>query len=357
MKNRMKRRSHLAITAAATVLLLGLAGCTSGQEAPSNEGGASENGSDDAPAETKDGPLRIALLQKQGDQQYFVDEADGAKEAGNELGDVEVRVVDLGTDSNKAISEVDSAIAQGVDGIIIVAPDQQIGPQVIAAANEAGIPIMAADDVLEDADGNEIPFAGFDGTSMGNSVGEKAAELFLDSGWDPADVRVLSALKEDLSVCRQRVDGAAETFEAALKDAGTDLPETITIGTDNSATDAQDKAGAVITGNPDVKHWVVWGCNDENVTGVVTALQNSNVSPDDINGVGLGAYLTCKDWAAGQETGNKAALFISGFEVGRAAVNSMVDLLRNGTPLPPESIADTAIVDASNWEEAGVVCT
>ena len=76
-----------------------------------------------------------------------------------------------------------------------------------------------------------------------------------------------------------------------------------------------------------------------------------------IIGVGLGAYLTCKDWKAGQETGNKAALFISGVEVGKAAATSMIDLLRNGTALPPQSIANTEIVDASNWEAEGVVCT
>ena len=48
------------------------------------------------------------------------------------------------------------------------------------------------------------------------------------------------------------------------------------------------------------------------------------------------------------QTGNKAALFISGVEVGKAAANSMIDLLRNGTALPPQSIANTEIVDASN---------
>ena len=156
-------------------------------------------------------------------------------------------------------------------------------------------------------------------------------------------------------MCTQRVEGAAAAFAKGIGDAA--APKIINIGTDNSATDAQNKAGAVITGNPGVKNWVVWGCNDESETGVVTALQNSGVSPGNIAGVGLGAYLTCKDWAAGQDTGNKAALFISGVEVGKAAVTSMVDLLRNGTALPAKSIADTAIVDAENWKAAGVVCT
>lgn len=337
-----------AATAAgiAAVALVALSACTSGME-------SSGSGSTPAAGGTNDGPLTIALLQKQGDQQYFIDEANGAKEAAEAAGDVTVNVVDLGTDSNKAISEVEAAIAQQVDGIIIVVPDQQIGPQVIQLANDAGIPIMAADDTIEDGAGNAAPFAGFDGTSMGEQVGAEAASLYQKAGWTAADTRILSAYKEDLSVCQQRVDGAASAFSKAVADG----PEVIKVGTDNSATDAQDKAGAVITANSGVKHWIVWGCNDENETGVVTALQNSGVAPANIIGVGLGAYLTCKDWKAGQDTGNKAALFISGVEVGKSAVDSMVALLRDGTALPPQSIANTEIVDASNWESKGVVCT
>lgn len=331
--------------AIAVLALAAVTACSSGMETASPDSGAA--------AGPKDGPLTIAFLQKQGDQQYFIDEANGAKEAAQAAGDVTINAVDLGTDSNKAISEVEAAIAQQVDGIIIVVPDQQIGPQVIQLAKDAGIPIMAADDTIEDAAGNAAPFSGFDGTSMGEKVGAEAARLYEAAGWTAANTRILSAYKQDLTVCQQRVDGAKSAFTGAVADG----PEVIDVGTDNSATDAQDKAGAVITANAGVTNWVVWGCNDESETGVVTALQNSGVAADNIIGVGLGAYLTCKDWKAGQQTGNKAALFISGVEVGKAAANSMIDLLRNGTALPPQSIANTEIVDASNWEAKGVVCT
>lgn len=346
MNNRNSRPSLRRTAAAglATLAIAIVAGCSSGQE--STNSSTSPGGSDD-------GSLTIALLQKQGDQQYFIDEANGAKAAAEAGGDVTVNVVDLGTDANKAISDVEAAIAQGVDGIIIVVPDTQIGPQVIQLARDAGIPIMAADDPISDSAGEAAPFTGFDGTSMGEKVGAEAARLFQEAGWSADDTRILSAFRQDQPNCVERVDGAAKAFTDVIADA----PAVIDIGTDNSATDAQDKAGAVITANAGVKHWVVWGCNDENATGVVTALQNSGVAAADIAGVGLGAYLTCKDWKAGQETGNKSALFISGVEVGKAAVNSMIALLRDGVELPPKTVANTEIVDPSNWESKGVVCT
>ena len=337
--------------AVACLLALGLAACNTGQTEPAPDDSAAETtggGGGDGEA------LSIAYLQKQGDQQYFVDQARGAQDAAAELGDVEVNVVNLGTDANKAISEVEAAIARGVDGIVIVVPDQAIGPQVIDRATEAGIPIMASDDVIEDADGAAAPFAGFNGTAMGNAVGEEAARLYQEAGWTPENTRILSAYKQDLSVCVQRVEGALESFTEAV---GGENPEVIEVGTDNSVTDALNKTGAVHTANAGVENWIVWGCNDENETGAVTGLQNAGVAPDNIIGVGLGAYLTCKDWAAGEESGNKAALFIDGAEVGKAAVNAMVEHLRSGDPLPPETIADTAMVNAENYEEAGVVCT
>jgi L-arabinose transport system substrate-binding protein len=340
----------VAVVGASAVLAAStLAACTSGQE--TTEGTAASGGGTTAPAAT-DGTLSLVYLQKQGDQQYFVDQADGAKAQAKEMGDVDLSVLNLGTDSNKAISEVEAAIARGVNGIIIVAPDQAIGPQVLAEAAEAGIPVLASDDPLEDGQGTPAPFVGFDGTSMGNSVGEEAAKLYQEAGWEASNTAIVSAYKQDLSVCTQRVEGASDAFGQAVSD----LPQIIDIGTDNSSTNAMDKTGAVITANPDVENWVVWGCNDQNVTGVVTGLQNAGISPDHIIGVGLGADLVCKDWTAGQITGNKAALFISGAEVGKSAVKVMVNSLRNGEALPANTIANTTIVDADNFVDAGVVC-
>ncbi|WP_372593505.1 substrate-binding domain-containing protein [Actinotalea sp.] len=331
---------------AATALMLALSACSSGMEEEAAPSAA-------ASGAAATGPIEIVYMQKQGDQQYFVDEADGAKAAAEELGDVTVTVVNLGTDANKAISELDAAIARKVGGIIMVAPDQAIGPQVMSAAAAAGIPLLASDDGLTSADGTAAPFVGFNGTAMGNAIGDKAAELYTQAGWTADNTKIIAVGKEDLSVCVQRLDGAADSFSKGASDA----PEVIKLGTDNSVTDALNKAGAVLTAHQTVTNWVVWGCNDESETGVVTALQNQGIAPANIIGVGLGAYLTCKDWAAGQDTGNKAALFISGFDVGSAALKAMVAQVRDGVALPAETIADTHMVDSTNWESEGVVCT
>ncbi len=305
-------------------------------------------------AHAADKHITLAYIQKQGDQQYFVDEAQGAKDEGKKLGDVSVNVVNVSMDANAAISAMNVMIGQKVDGIIIVVPDQKIGPQVIEMARQAGIPIVASDDTLKDGKGNAIPFVGFDGYDMGHKVGMAAGELFKKAGWKADATLVAAAFQQQLSVCQDRERGQEDGFKEAT---GGILPQVVQIGTDNSVVDAQNRTGAVVTAHPAVSQWVVWGCNDESETGAVTALSNAGISANDIIGVGLGAYLTCKDWQANQTTGNKAALFISGRDVGSAAVDVLVDKIRNGKDLPAKTIANTTIVGPENWKSVMGSCS
>jgi L-arabinose transport system substrate-binding protein len=151
-------------------------------------------------------------------------------------------------------------------------------------------------------------------------------------------------------VCTDRVTAAKAAFAAG----GGSGVQNIDVGTDNTPTGAQDKVAATVTANPSVKHWVIWGCNDENVQGGVTALQNAGISPDNVIGVGLGAYLACKDWGSSQPTGMKAALYISGKDIGSLAVQTMYDKLKN---FPQEADAPTTMVDPTNWQASGLKCS
>ncbi|MFB0631487.1 substrate-binding domain-containing protein [Streptomyces sp. AB3(2024)] len=336
--------------AAGLLLTLGLTttACSTGQESAS--GAASV-----APAS---GKISITYLQKQGDQEYFIGEAAGAKAKAAELG-IDLKVVNLGNDANKTVGEVQSAIAQKTNGVIIVVPDPAVGPQVVQTAKDAKIALLTSDDQVcatgpdpaKCAKSDLVPRIGFSGAQMGGEVGKRAAEEFKKAGWNPADTRIISAWKQDVTVCGDRVKAAKDAFNTAVTGV-----QNIDVATDNTPTGAQDKVAATVTANAGVKHWVVWGCNDENVQGGVTALQNAGVSPADIDGVGLGAYLACKDWSGGKPSGMKAALFINGKDVGALAVQTMYDRLKNGKDMPAEAFAPTTMVDASTWKSAGVSC-
>ncbi|MDH2393294.1 substrate-binding domain-containing protein [Streptomyces sp. HNM0663] len=339
-----------AVTSIGLLLALGTTtACSSGQESAKGA---------DAPPATVSGKISMTYLQKQGDQEYFVGEAAGAKAKAEELG-VELKVVNLGNDANKTISEVQSAIAQKTNGVIVVVPDPAVGPQVVQAAKDAGVALLTSDDQIctsgpdpsACAKDDLVPRIGFSGEQMGGEVGKRAAEEFLKAGWAPAETRTISAWKQDVTVCSDRVNAAKEAFTAVASKV-----RNIDVATDNTPTGAQDKIAATITANPTVKNWVIWGCNDENVQGGVTAMENAGIGSDRVIGIGLGAYLACKNWDGGKPSGMKAALFINGKDVGALAVQTMYDKLKNGKDFPQEAFAPTTMVDPASWKSAGVTC-
>jgi L-arabinose transport system substrate-binding protein len=346
----MARTRILGGASIAIAVALGLTACSSGKESTSTN--ASKKVS---------GKISIAYLQKQGDQQYFIDEAQGAKAKAAQLGNVDVKVVNLGNDTNKAVSETQAAIAQKVNGVIIVPPDPAVGPQIVQTAAAAKVALLSSDDQIckNGTDPSKCPKdqlaprVGFSGTQMGTQVGQRAGEEFKKAGWKAADTAIIAAWKQDVTVCTDRVVAAQSAFEQA---AGTKV-RVIKVGTDNTPPDAQSKTAAAVSGNRSVKHWVVWGCNDENVSGAVNAIQNAGYKAADIDGVGLGAYLACKDWGSGKQTGMRAALFINGYDVGGLAVQTMIDYLRQGKAMPQEAFAPTKMVDPTNWQQSGVKCT
>ncbi|MDH6121537.1 substrate-binding domain-containing protein [Kitasatospora sp. GAS204B] len=347
----VRHRRRAAAATVGLIVTLGLTACSTGQSSSSSAGGNA------APVS---GQISITYLQKQGDQQYFIGEAAGAKAKAAQLG-VKLNVVNLGNDANQTVSDVQSAIAQKSNGIIIVPPDPAVGPQVVQTAKDAKVALLTSDDQVcatgpAPANCNPkdlLPRIGFSGQQMGQQVGQRAAEEFKKTGWAPADTRIISAWQQDVTVCGDRVKAAKAAFDTG---AGASIQD-IEVSTDNTPTGAQDKVAATLTANPGVKHWIIWGCNDENVQGGITAMQNANITPDNVIGVGLGAYLACKDWGSGKPSGMKAALFINGSDVGALAVQTMYDKLKNGKDFPQEAFAPTAMVDASNWQSSGVQCS
>jgi len=308
-----------------------------------------------AGASAQQRPLLVAIY-KSGTQQYFIDQAKGFKQKAAQLG-ADAKTVNVELDANLAINEVNNALTSGAKGIGITVPDQKIGPAVIQAAKNANVPLVATDDSIKDVSGADAPFVGFDGTDMGTKVGDKAADLLNGSAWvgdTGKTVGVLSVEVQTLSVCTDRTTAAKN--EMLTNVAGLTADQIITVPYTGETDNALQSSGPVITAHPDVTNWVVFACNDEGVKGTLRALDSAGVSPDQVIGVGLGAYEACPEWKAGNPTGFKAALYISGIDVGNSAAEALYNNVVNGTPLPPKTIAKTTMVDPTNYVDVGVKC-
>jgi L-arabinose transport system substrate-binding protein len=344
----------LSLLIIASMILIGCAGSAPATQAPAAPAAEeAEAPAAEAPvaeeeaAPAAEAPLLVAI-NKSADQQYFIDLQNSFVETANGLG-AEAKKFDAKLDPSLGVSLVNDAISAGAKGIAITVPDQTIGPAIAQAAREAGVVLIATDDNIVDENGNPVPFVGFDGKDMGKKVGEAAAQLLTDSGWldDAANkVGVLSVEVQTLSVCNDRTDNE----KAAIIAAGVPEAQVFPVPYTGETLSAQDAAGPIITANPDITHWIVFGCNDEGVLGTTNALATAGVSPDNIIAVGLGAYEACKPWAAGQPSGFKAALFISGLDVGNTAATVLHDAIVNGTEPPANSYAPTTIVSPDNFQ-------
>jgi L-arabinose transport system substrate-binding protein len=308
---------------------------------------ASASASASASAASGDAPLFVAI-NKAADQQYFIDLQTAFIAKIEELGGTAEKY-DAKDQAELGVNLVNDAISKGAKGISITVPDQAIGPAVAKAAADAGIPLIATDDPIEDTAGAPVPFVGFDGTDMGKKVGEEAGRLLTESGWltDGSVVGMLSVEKPDLSVCVQRTDAE----KAAVQAAGVAADRIYPVSGGGAVDVAQAATGPVVTAHPDVTKWIIAGCNDESVLGAINALSSAGVAPADIIGVGLGAYEACRPWAAGQDTGFKGALFISGLDVGAAAAEVLYNNVVNGKEIPPTTVANTTIVGPDNYKD------
>ena len=352
-------RKHLYLLLTVLLLAVVVAGCAA-PAAPAAQAPAATEAATEAAAEaTTEAPAEAAapaagaplyvVINKSADQQYFIDLQNSFVDTAASLG-AEAKKFDAKLDPNLGVSLVNDAISAGAKGIAITVPDQTIGPAIAKAAKDAGVVLIATDDSIVDEAGNPVPFVGFDGKDMGKKVGEAAAKLLEESGWlkDTAKkVGVLSVEVQTLSVCNDRTDNE----KAAIIAAGVPEANIFPVPYTGEALSAQDAAGPIITANPDVTNWVVFGCNDEGVLGTSNALATAGASPDNIIAVGLGAYEACKPWAAGQPSAFKAGLFISGLDVGKTAATVLNDAVVNGKAPAEKSYAPTSIVDATNYKD------
>ena len=80
---------------------------------------------------------------------YFVAMSDAAEEEGGFYENVAVSTSDAEGDVEKLTSHVEDFVAQGVDGILINAGPIEAAPAALAAAAEAGIPVVMVDRKLE----------------------------------------------------------------------------------------------------------------------------------------------------------------------------------------------------------------
>lgn len=295
-----------------------------------------------------DDSLLVYGIYKAGDQTWFIDEGEAAKNAVEALGG-EFVYVDAKMNPEEYLKAIDNAVANKADGIVTCIPDQTLSQAALDAAGD--IPMVAADDALEDADGNKLaPWVGINAYVIGEANGEWLANYAIDNELlDKEDTGVLIMTMDTVSSCVPRAEGEFAKFTELCPD----FPEDRIFYADyDGTTDKGNTASAaVFTAHPEIKTWLVTGANEEGTIGACRALETAGLDADACV-VGLGAYMAKDEWndKGADGTCMKASAYFSSLQVGEGSVNVLMQIL-NGEEPDMETAVDAIVVTPEDYKE------
>jgi L-arabinose transport system substrate-binding protein len=276
---------------------------------------------------------KISYIVKMGNDEWFINEVAGAKAEADSLG-VSFTSENVKLDADLAVVAVDTAIANGAQGIVIVVPEQKIGPAILKKAAEAGVPVIAVDDNIADEAGVEAPFVGFSGVEVGKQVGHVIADFAEELGWKAGpETALYIAEVQTVSVCMDRTNNSVEVLKSRLGMTDDQILH-IPSPDDNTLLSGSQ----ALVAYPNVQKWMVIGCNDNFVLGVVRALEQAGYGVDDIIGVGINGDTACVEFAKPDPTGFRASIFVDSRVHGATAVRQLYDNITAGTAIPEKTI-------------------
>ncbi|MGH3170606.1 MAG: substrate-binding domain-containing protein [Trebonia sp.] len=334
-----RRRLPAALAVCGLVMAAALSGCSS-----SGSGGSGAS----APSHPT-----FVYLQTDGSQSYFVLEGDGAKAEASKLG-ATVKVLNENNSSATTISDIQTAVGQQSNGVIVVAPDATLGPRMTNLAKTGNVAIMASDNGFADSGGQQVPFVGIDATAFGKSTGTILMNYYKQLSWSSGSTYMLLYTNPSLPTCNQRT--TAE--QARVVAAGFPSSHIITVPTtDNTTQAAFNNTGPVKTAHPQAKDWLLAGCNDDVAFGGAKALVSSGVPAADVDAVGLGGDLACQVWGKGApNVGFRGTNYIFPNGIGADAVQEMYDNVVKHTPFPANTYVAPIEMSQSNFTTVDKAC-
>ncbi|MEF9879922.1 MAG: substrate-binding domain-containing protein [Clostridia bacterium] len=287
-------------------------------------------------------------IYKAGDQTWFIDEGVAAEAAAKEAG-YDFTYVDAKMNPEEYLKAIDNAIANKAVGVVTCIPDQTMSAAAVDKLTEAGVPVVAADDALQDGAGELLaPWVGINAYVIGEANGAwladyaKANNLVAD-----AECALLIMTMDTVSSCVPRAEGEFAKFTELCPDF--DAAKIFKADYDGTTDKGNTAASAVITAHPEIKKWLVTGANEEGCIGALRALESAGLDADACV-VGLGAYMAKDEWKKEGPNGMKASAYFSAELVGRGSVNVLVDMI-DGKEVEQKTAVDAIVVTPETYKE------
>lgn len=230
--SRQARRASMALAA----LGLTLASCG---------GGGGSAGTPTASAGTRE--CTIGMTQINQTAVFFTQMNEGAKKAAEAAG-CTLTIANANNDSAKQSSDIEAFVAQGVDGLIVVAIDVNGVLPAVKAARDKGIKVVAVDAKLED--GSVETFVGVDNAKAGEQIAQWVVDNGLAKGksYGVVDARNSFIQNQREDAFRKVVDAAGANYTQSV--SGDNVQEKAAAAAQNLVTAQPDLDFVYTTGEP-----------------------------------------------------------------------------------------------------------
>lgn len=318
----MKKMNMIFLCGAMAALL---AGCGTAKEGTATAGDKTTEGGEAA------ANLKVAMCMSHQTNDFQITVTSAAIEKGKELG-IEVVVFDGNNDSATQISQIESAVDQGYDGIIFEPINVDAVQNIVEYAKNEGIPVVNAVGAMTDWENYVAAYVGGDNVTAGEMELRKVAELLGGKG----NIAILNGpMGSDPQIQRR------EGYDIVLAE----YPELVVVNEDDAQW-ATDKALNI------VENWLQSGkefnaivCqNDGMAVGAAKAVQDAgfdgiivtgvDATSDGINAIKNGSM-------TGTVSQNAAAQ-------GSISVETMYRVIQGETLEQKEIRTENIWIDASN---------
>lgn len=291
----------------------------------------------------------IAGIYKAGDQVWFINEGKAAEKMAKSMGASDFMLIDAKMNPDTYLQAIDNVIAQKVDGVVTCIPDQKLSKVIVDKLKAANIPVIAADDALQDDSGKKIaPWVGINAYKIGQTNGEWMANYIKKNGLDKDNqAGVLILTMDTVSSCVPRTKGELDKFKEVLPS----YPDSRIFKADYDGQTEKGFSGAaaIFTAHPEIKKWMVMSGNEEGAVGGTRALEQAGLDKDSCV-IGLGAYLA-KDEFKKSYSAMRAATYFSSDDVGGTSAKLMMNKILKNEEIPAETAVDAVVVTKEDYQK------
>lgn len=322
----------------ALALVLALGACTA-QKDPAPDTSESV----DPVTNTPDGEKKIVIgaIYRDLTQTWFEKESTAAKATAAELG-IDIIVGDAQEDPAVLINVLDGLITQGIQGLIINTCDQGLSQTIVDKCAEAGIPVVAVDVPLIDAEDNYLaPAVILDSYLCGQQTAEWLCDTIEEKGGieDSASTGFLVLAMETVSSCVPRADGQMDYITERYPEFPSENIFRVDYGA-GASDDGYNATAATITAHPEITNWYIVASNDEGVVGGARFLEEVGLQDSAIC-VGIDGYLAADEFAK-DSSPVKASAYLQASTVAEVSVKALFEHLTDGTEIFGEYKKDGA---------------